>query len=193
MTSHNHLDESLTWSTFGKLGTSQSQAKVVRWLQVARKWFLDYGIHSKQVAMPPGNRLAEIDLYALHPFRCVSLTASTRNEGILRSLRHQLWTPQEWGRVIFCDDSKCTRQSDPRRVLHCREIEARFHPSYVTKTTDLGPKNSSWHVLGQWRGHREERDLQLNDATREMEEKRRRERPRWRSDRTWENERDRWR
>ncbi|GFT21595.1 hypothetical protein TNCV_2365991 [Trichonephila clavipes] len=36
--------------------------------------------------------------------------------------------------------------------------------------------NTYSHSHKPWRGHREERDLQLNDATREMEEKRRRER-----------------
>ncbi|GFX78168.1 hypothetical protein TNCV_5135151 [Trichonephila clavipes] len=35
-----------------------------------------------------------------------------------------------------------------------------------------------------WRGHREERDLELNETEKG---------PTWRSDRTWENERDSWR
>ncbi|GFV45810.1 hypothetical protein TNCV_2321701 [Trichonephila clavipes] len=93
MTSHNRLDDSLRWRTVGKLEAGQSQAKVVRWLQVARKRFFGYGINSKQVALLPGS-----------------------------------------------DQSKCTRQSDSRRVLTWRENEASFHPSYTTKFNRFGAK-----------------------------------------------------
>ncbi|GFV98877.1 hypothetical protein TNCV_2913941 [Trichonephila clavipes] len=37
----------------GRLEASQSRVEVSRWLQVAQKWFLSYGIDSKQVVLSP--------------------------------------------------------------------------------------------------------------------------------------------
>ncbi|GFS60218.1 hypothetical protein TNCV_2827201 [Trichonephila clavipes] len=56
------------------------------------------------------------ELYARRPVGCALLTASIRKDWILCSCKHQLWTPQEWGHVLFSDDSKCTRLSDSHRV-----------------------------------------------------------------------------
>ncbi|GFS69171.1 hypothetical protein TNCV_4010211 [Trichonephila clavipes] len=128
MTSHYGLDDSLRWRIVIRREAGQTLVEVARGLQVARKRSPSYGINSKQVVLSPGRpttapqatpdltavprrriskqtvyiRLAETDLY-------------TRRQGIqqerpdIEDLRtHQLWTPQEWGSVLFRDELKCT-------------------------------------------------------------------------------------
>ncbi|GFX51918.1 uncharacterized protein TNCV_3063351 [Trichonephila clavipes] len=46
------------------------------------------------------------------------------------------------GRVLFSDESKCTRQSDSRRVIIWRENGAHFHFSCVTKIDNVVAKES---------------------------------------------------
>ncbi|GFX28971.1 hypothetical protein TNCV_3030141 [Trichonephila clavipes] len=58
MTHRNRLDDFLRWRDVDKLEAGQSQAEVARWLQVARKWSLGYGINSKQV-VPSSRRSAK--------------------------------------------------------------------------------------------------------------------------------------
>ncbi|GFU98071.1 hypothetical protein TNCV_233461 [Trichonephila clavipes] len=54
LTRHNSLDGSLGWRAIGRLEAGQSQTVVARWLKVARKWSLVYGINSKLGVLPPG-------------------------------------------------------------------------------------------------------------------------------------------
>ncbi|GFV34327.1 transposable element Tcb2 transposase [Trichonephila clavipes] len=83
-------------------------------------------------------RLAETGLYAQRSVLYVPLTASNRKDLLSRSRKHQSW--EEWGHVVFSDESKCTRRRDSRRVFTWRENEACFHLSYVTKIDRFGAK-----------------------------------------------------
>ncbi|GFW49867.1 hypothetical protein TNCV_1885301 [Trichonephila clavipes] len=53
MTSNYHLNNSLRWRAVGRLEVDKSEAEIARWLQVARKWSLGFGINSKDVVLPP--------------------------------------------------------------------------------------------------------------------------------------------
>ncbi|GFS76267.1 transposable element Tcb2 transposase [Trichonephila clavipes] len=45
-----------------------------------------------------------------------------------------------YARYPVCDESKCTKQSDSRRVFTCRENRTRFHASYEKKIDRFGGK-----------------------------------------------------
>ncbi|GFW63292.1 transposable element Tcb2 transposase [Trichonephila clavipes] len=154
MTYHNHLDTFLKLRAVGKLVADQFLAEGVHRLQIARKWSTGFGFKPKQVVLSPGysakltrnlvdvsrisrktlySRLAEAVLYAQRPVLCAPLTASDKKDRILRSWKHQSWTPKEWGYVLFRDESKFPRQSDSCRVFIWRKSGSHFHSSYITK------------------------------------------------------------
>ncbi|GFW98121.1 hypothetical protein TNCV_2491761 [Trichonephila clavipes] len=64
-------DDSLRRRAVGRLEAGQSQAEKIRWLQVARKWSLGYGINSKQGVLSIG-RSAKITTEHLYPHRSVT-------------------------------------------------------------------------------------------------------------------------
>lgn len=83
-------------------------------------------------------RLAERALYARRPVVCLPLSASHRRARLSWSRTHHSWTHQEWGRVLFTDESRFSTQSDSRRVFIWRERGARYHPSNVREIDQFG-------------------------------------------------------
>ncbi|GFY08728.1 hypothetical protein TNCV_5006411 [Trichonephila clavipes] len=112
-TSHNHLDDSLRWRASGWVESGQSQAEVL-----------------------DGFKWPESDFPVLesvpNKWYCQQKDHA-KKDSILRSRKHKSWTTQECGRVLFSNESKCSRQSDSRRLFNLTENRALFHPSNVTK------------------------------------------------------------
>ncbi|GFY20606.1 hypothetical protein TNCV_1118401 [Trichonephila clavipes] len=70
-------------------------------------------------------------LFARRPVRCVPLTPAHRRRRSLwcRELRN--WRDNEWGRVLFTDESRFSLSSDSHRILIWRERGSRNHPSNI--------------------------------------------------------------
>ncbi|GFV01754.1 transposable element Tc3 transposase [Trichonephila clavipes] len=67
-------------------------------------------------------------LFARRPVRCVPLTPAHRRRHSLWCREHQNWRDNEWGRVLFTDESRFSLSSDSHRILIWRERGSRNHP-----------------------------------------------------------------
>ncbi|GFW23736.1 transposable element Tcb2 transposase [Trichonephila clavipes] len=69
--------------------------------------------------------------FARRSVRCVPLTPAHRRRRSLwcRELRN--WRDNEWGRVLFTDESRFSLSSDSHRILIWRERGSRNHPSNI--------------------------------------------------------------
>ncbi|GFV46352.1 transposable element Tc1 transposase [Trichonephila clavipes] len=67
-------------------------------------------------------------LFARRPVRCVPLTPADRRRRSLRGREHRNWRDNEWGRVLFTDESRFSLSSDSHRMLIWRERGSRNHP-----------------------------------------------------------------
>ncbi|GFW49840.1 transposable element Tcb1 transposase [Trichonephila clavipes] len=70
-------------------------------------------------------------LFARRPVQCVSLTPAHRRRRSLWCREHRNWRDNEWGRVLFTDESRFSLSSDSHRILIWRERGSRNHPSNI--------------------------------------------------------------
>ncbi|GFX90010.1 transposable element Tcb2 transposase [Trichonephila clavipes] len=77
-------------------------------------------------------------LFARHPVRCVPLTSAHRRRRSLWCREHQNWRDNEWGRVLFTDESRFSLSSDSHRILIWRERGSRNHPSNIIERDRYG-------------------------------------------------------
>ncbi|GFW54174.1 transposable element Tcb1 transposase [Trichonephila clavipes] len=66
-------------------------------------------------------RLHGGDLFARRPVRCVPLKPAHRRRCSLWCREHRNWRDNEWGRVLFTDESRFSLSSDSHRILIWRE------------------------------------------------------------------------
>ncbi|GFX83152.1 HTH_Tnp_Tc3_2 domain-containing protein [Trichonephila clavipes] len=76
-------------------------------------------------------RLHGDGLFARRPVRCVPLTPAHRRRRSLWCREHRNWRDNEWGRVLFTDESRFSLSSDSHRILIWRERGSRNHPSNI--------------------------------------------------------------
>ncbi|GFU59487.1 transposable element Tcb2 transposase [Trichonephila clavipes] len=77
-------------------------------------------------------------LFARRPVRCVPLTSAHRRRRSLWRREHRNWRDNEWGRVIFTDESKFSLSSDSHRILIWRERGSRNHQSNIIERDRYG-------------------------------------------------------
>ncbi|GFT27271.1 transposable element Tcb1 transposase [Trichonephila clavipes] len=70
-------------------------------------------------------------LFARRPVRCVPLTPAHRRRRSLWCREHRNWRDNEWGRVLFTDQSRFSLSSDSYRILIWRERGSRNHSSNI--------------------------------------------------------------
>ncbi|GFY36390.1 transposable element Tcb1 transposase [Trichonephila clavipes] len=70
-------------------------------------------------------------LFARRPVRCIPLTPAHRRRRSLWYREHRNWRDNEWGRVLFTDESRFSLRSDSHRILIWRERGSRNHPSNI--------------------------------------------------------------
>ncbi|GFY34364.1 transposable element Tc1 transposase [Trichonephila clavipes] len=80
-------------------------------------------------------RLHGGSLFAPPPVRCVPLTPAHRRRRSLWCREHRNWRDNEWGRVLFTDESRFSLSSDSHRILIWREREAAIIPRTSFKGT----------------------------------------------------------
>ncbi|GFV69904.1 transposable element Tcb2 transposase [Trichonephila clavipes] len=74
-------------------------------------------------------------LFARRPIRCVPLTPAHRRRRSLWCRENRNWRDNEWGRVLFTDQSRFSLSSDSHRILIWREREAAIIPRTSLKGT----------------------------------------------------------
>ncbi|GFW17679.1 transposable element Tcb2 transposase [Trichonephila clavipes] len=77
-------------------------------------------------------------LFARRPVRCVPLTPAHRRGRSLWCREHRNWRDNEWGRVLFTDESRFSLSSDSHRILNWRERGSRNHPSNIIERDRYG-------------------------------------------------------
>ncbi|GFV72855.1 transposable element Tcb2 transposase [Trichonephila clavipes] len=80
-------------------------------------------------------------LFARHPVRCVPLTHAHRRRRSLWCREHRNWRDNEWGRVLFTDESRFSLSSDSHRILIWRERGSRNHPSNIIERDRYGGRD----------------------------------------------------
>ncbi|GFW87980.1 transposable element Tcb2 transposase [Trichonephila clavipes] len=77
-------------------------------------------------------------LFVRRPVRCVPLTPAHRRRRSLWCREHRNWRENEWGRVLFTDESRFSLSSDSHRILIWRERGSRNHPSNILERDRYG-------------------------------------------------------
>ncbi|GFW46362.1 putative DD41D transposase [Trichonephila clavipes] len=77
-------------------------------------------------------------LFARRPVRCVPLTPVHQRRRSLWCQEHRNWRDNEWGRVLFTDESRFSLSSDSHRILIWRERGSRNHPSNIIERNRYG-------------------------------------------------------
>ncbi|GFT21196.1 transposable element Tcb1 transposase [Trichonephila clavipes] len=99
--------------------------------------------HTTQVTGRPisrftvARRLHGGGLFARRPVRCVPLTPAHRRRRSLWCREHRNWRDNEWGRVLFTDESRFSLSSDSHRILIWREREVAIIPRTSLKGTGM--------------------------------------------------------
>ncbi|GFT34265.1 transposable element Tcb2 transposase [Trichonephila clavipes] len=78
-----------------------------------------------------GQKTARWGSVARRPVRCELLTPAHRRRRSLWCREHRNWRDNEWGRVLFTDESRFSLSSDSHRILIWRERGSRNHPSNI--------------------------------------------------------------
>ncbi|GFX12679.1 transposable element Tcb2 transposase [Trichonephila clavipes] len=103
--------------------------------------------HTTQVTGRPisrftvARRLHGGGLFARRPVRCVPLTPAHRRSRSLWCREHRNWRDNEWGRVLFTDESRFSLSSDSHRILIWRERGSRNHPSNIIERDRYGGRS----------------------------------------------------
>ncbi|GFT59961.1 transposable element Tc3 transposase [Trichonephila clavipes] len=69
---------------------------------------------------------------------CVPLTPAHRRRRSLWCRKNRNWRDNEWGRVLFTDESRFSLSSDSHRILIWRERGSRNHPSNIIERDRYG-------------------------------------------------------
>ncbi|GFW29696.1 transposable element Tcb2 transposase [Trichonephila clavipes] len=99
--------------------------------------------HMKQATGRPisrftvARRLHGGDLFARRPVRCVPLTPAHRRRRSLWCREHRNWRDNEWGRVLFTDESRFSLSSDSHRYSSGESGEAAIIPRTSLKGTGM--------------------------------------------------------
>ncbi|GFS96453.1 transposable element Tcb2 transposase [Trichonephila clavipes] len=76
-------------------------------------------------------------LFARRPVRCVLLTPAHWRRRSLWCREHRNWRDNEWGRVLFTDETRFSLSSDSHRILIWREQGSPNHPRTSLKGTGM--------------------------------------------------------
>ncbi|GFW05480.1 transposable element Tcb2 transposase [Trichonephila clavipes] len=100
--------------------------------------------HTKQATGRPISRFTVArrqhggGLFARRCVRCLPLTPAHRRRRSLWCREHRNWRDNEWGRVLFTDESRFSLSSDSHRILIWRERGSHNHPSNIIERERYG-------------------------------------------------------
>ncbi|GFX28196.1 transposable element Tcb2 transposase [Trichonephila clavipes] len=158
-----HLDAFTRGRTIGKLEEGRSLTSVVAEFRIAhsivsRLWrqFQTSGTAIRGFSSGPprgttptdNRRLHGGGLFARRPVQCVPLTPAHRRRRSLWCREHRNCRDNEWGRVLFTDESIFSLSSDSHRILIWRERGSRNHPSNIIERDRYGGRGVLvWGVI----------------------------------------------
>ncbi|GFT00200.1 transposable element Tcb2 transposase [Trichonephila clavipes] len=147
-----HLDAFTRGRIIGKLEEGRSVTSVAAEFGIAhsiarrnrRQTAGEISRHTTQATGRPishftvARRLHCGGLFARRPVRCLPLTPAHRRRRSLWCREHRNWRDNEWGRVLFTDESRFSLSSDSHRILIWRERGSRNHPSNIIERDRYG-------------------------------------------------------
>ncbi|GFU56872.1 transposable element Tcb2 transposase [Trichonephila clavipes] len=145
-----HLDAFTRGRIIGKLEEGRSVPSVTASTELLTASFHDFGDSFKlqeQLSGATGRPISRFTvarrlhgggLFARHPVRCVPLTPAHRRRRSLWCREHRNWRDNEWGRVLFTDESRFSLSNDSHRILIWRERGSRNHPSNIIERDRYG-------------------------------------------------------
>ncbi|GFW45364.1 transposable element Tcb1 transposase [Trichonephila clavipes] len=147
-----HLDAFTRGRIIGKLEEDRSVTSVAAEFGIAhsnarrnrRQTAGEIARHTTQATGRPisrftvARRLHGGALFARRPVRCVPLMPAHRRRRSLWCREHRNWRDNEWGRVLFTDESRFSLSSDSHRILIWRERGSRNHPSNIIERDRYG-------------------------------------------------------
>ncbi|GFT10717.1 transposable element Tcb2 transposase [Trichonephila clavipes] len=114
----------------------------------------DIARHTIQATVRPlsrftvARRLHGGGLFARRSVWCVPLTPAHRRRRSLWCREHRNWRENEWGRVLFTDESRLGLSSDSHRILIWRERGRCNHPSNIIERDRYGGRGVLvWGVI----------------------------------------------
>ncbi|GFW39521.1 transposable element Tcb1 transposase [Trichonephila clavipes] len=119
------LQEQLSGGSVSPRGTTPADDRYIVLQTRRNRWQTagEIARHTTQATGRPitrftvARRLHGGGLFARRPVRCVPLTPAHRRRRSLWSREHRNWRDNEWGRVLFTDESRFSLSSDSHRIL----------------------------------------------------------------------------
>ncbi|GFW55525.1 transposable element Tcb2 transposase [Trichonephila clavipes] len=142
-----HLDDFTRGRIIGKLEEGRSVTSVAAEFGIAQsivsRLWRQFQTTGTAIGRPISrftvpSRLHGGGLFARRPVRCVPLTPSHRRRRSLWCREHRNWRDNEWGRVLFTDESRFSLSSDSHRILIWRERGSRNHSSDIIERDRYG-------------------------------------------------------
>ncbi|GFV36719.1 transposable element Tcb1 transposase [Trichonephila clavipes] len=147
-----HLDAFTRGRIIGKLEEGRSVTSVAAEFGIAhsidrrnkRQTAGEIARHTTQATGRPisrftvARRLHGGGLFARRFVRSVPLTPAHRRRCSLWCREHRNWRDNEWGRVLFTDESRFSLSSDSHRILIWRERGSHNHPSNIIERDRYG-------------------------------------------------------
>ncbi|GBN04052.1 hypothetical protein AVEN_246515-1 [Araneus ventricosus] len=78
-------------------------------------------------------RLHEGGLFARRPVMCVPLSPADVRALLHWARKHRSWTPEQWGHVLFTDESRFNIQNNSRWAIIWREPETGYRAPDIVK------------------------------------------------------------
>ncbi|GFU82082.1 transposable element Tcb2 transposase [Trichonephila clavipes] len=132
------LDAFIRGRIIGKLEEGRSGTSVAADFGIAHSIAPRLWRHFQTTGTAIRGRLHGGGLFARRPVRCVPLTPAHRRRRSLWCREHRNWRDNEWGRVLFTDESRFSLSSDSHRILIWRERGSRNHPSNIIERDRYG-------------------------------------------------------
>ncbi|GFV60272.1 transposable element Tcb1 transposase [Trichonephila clavipes] len=116
-------------------------------LQARRNWRQTAGEIARHTTQATGRTISRFTvarslhgggLFVRLPVRCVPFTPAHRRRRSLWCRENRNWRDNEWGLVLFTDESIFSLSSDSHRILIWRERGSRNHPSNIIERDRYG-------------------------------------------------------
>ncbi|GFW59306.1 transposable element Tcb2 transposase [Trichonephila clavipes] len=133
-----HLDAFTRGRIIGKLEEGRSVTSVAAEFGIAHSIVSRLSRQFQTTGTAIRGRLHGGGLFARRPVRCVPLTPAHRRRRSLWCREHRNWRDNEWGRVLFTDESRFSLSSDSHHILIWRERGSRNHPSNIIERDRYG-------------------------------------------------------
>ncbi|GFX06413.1 transposable element Tcb2 transposase [Trichonephila clavipes] len=118
-------------------GTTPADDRYIA-LQARRNRRQTAGEIARHTTQATGRPISRFTVASVYLYRVLTLTPAHRRRRSLWCREHRNWRDNEWGRVLFTDESRFSLNSDSHRILIWRERGSRNHPSNIIERDRYG-------------------------------------------------------